>query len=144
MKTNDKAYIFFSAHVLVAASHTPPALAQSAAVFAVFTSWAKEGPAKASARAIANMEIRVFMSFLPYAVLNVKPAFAGLGSEEQPNLSRVEMVPVGPIHHPVSAVDPAEGNPAERPLRWPGFFASSTTKPTSQKERTPTEADALS
>ena len=112
MKTNDKAYIFFSAHVLVAASHTPPALAQSAAVFAVFTSWAKEGPAKASARAIANMEIRVFMSFLPYAVLNVKPAFAGLGSEEQANLSRVEMVPVGPIHHPVSALDPAEGNPA--------------------------------
>ena len=69
-ETNDKVYIFFSAHVLVAASHTPPALAQSAAVFAVFTSWAKEGPAKASARAIANMEIRVFMSFLPYAVLN--------------------------------------------------------------------------
>jgi hypothetical protein len=48
------------------------------------------------------MEIRVFMSFLPYAHLtSVKPAFAGLGSEEQPNLSRVEMVPVGPIHHPV-------------------------------------------
>jgi hypothetical protein len=36
-------------------------------------------------------------------------------------LSRVEMVPVGPIHHPVSALDPAEGNPAERPLRGPGF-----------------------
>jgi hypothetical protein len=114
MKTNDKAYIFFSAHVLVAASHTPPALAQSAAVFAVFTSWAKEGPAKASARAIANMEIRVFMSFsLTLYLTSVKPAFAGLGSEEQPNLSRVEMVPVGPDHHhPVSALDPAEGNPA--------------------------------
>ena len=70
MKTNDKAYIFFSAHVLVAASHTPPALAQSAAVLAAVTSWAKAGAAKASARAIANMEIRVFMSVLPYAVLN--------------------------------------------------------------------------
>jgi hypothetical protein len=58
-------YIFFSAHVLVAASHMPPAFAQSAAVFAVFTSWAKAGPVKASARATANIEIRVFMTFSP-------------------------------------------------------------------------------
>jgi hypothetical protein len=58
-------YIFFSEHVFVAASHTPPALAQSAAVLAVFTSWAKAGPAKASARVTARIEIKVFMTFSP-------------------------------------------------------------------------------
>jgi hypothetical protein len=68
MQNKDR-YIFFSEHVLVAASHTPPALAQSAAVFAVFTSWAKAGPVKASARANAKIEIRVFMAFTPYAGL---------------------------------------------------------------------------
>ena len=64
MQNKDR-YIFFSEHVLVAASYTPPALAQSAAVFAVFTSWAKAGPVKASARATAKIEIRVFMAFSP-------------------------------------------------------------------------------
>jgi hypothetical protein len=58
-------YIFFAAHVLVAAFHTPPALAQSAAVFAVVTSPANAGPVKASAKATARMETRVFMAFSP-------------------------------------------------------------------------------
>jgi hypothetical protein len=64
MQNKDR-YIFFSEHVLVAASHTPPALAQSAAVFAVFTSWAKAGTVKVSARASAKIEIIVFMAFTP-------------------------------------------------------------------------------
>jgi hypothetical protein len=36
-----------------------------------------------------------------------------VGPQEHPIPSRVEMVPVGPEHHhPVSALDPAERNPA--------------------------------
>jgi hypothetical protein len=58
-------YIFFSEQVLVALSHVPPALAQSAAVFAVFTSWAKAGPVKAIARVTARTETRLFMTFSP-------------------------------------------------------------------------------
>jgi hypothetical protein len=58
-------YIFFSEQVLVAASHVPPALAQSAAVLALFTSCAKAGPVKASASDTAKIEIKVFMAFTP-------------------------------------------------------------------------------
>ena len=39
-----------------------------AAVLAVFTSWAKVGPAKASARVTAKIEIRVFMAFFSHYV----------------------------------------------------------------------------
>ena len=60
-------YIFFSEHVFVLASHMPPAFWQSASVFAAVTSPAKAGPVKASARVKANIEMRVFMTFLPYA-----------------------------------------------------------------------------
>jgi hypothetical protein len=59
------AYIFFSEHVLVAASHMPPAFLQSASVFAAVTSPAKAGPTKASARAKAIAEMSVFMMFSP-------------------------------------------------------------------------------
>jgi|SRR6476660_9838413 hypothetical protein len=52
-------YIFFSEHVLVLASHMPPAFWQSASVFAAVTSPAKAGPVKASARAKANIEMIV-------------------------------------------------------------------------------------
>jgi hypothetical protein len=57
-------YGFFSAHVLVAASHVPPAFVQSASVFAAAAP-AKAGPVKASARVIANIETRIFMAFSP-------------------------------------------------------------------------------
>jgi hypothetical protein len=58
-------YIFFSSHILVVAFHVAPAFAQSASVFAAVTSPAKAGPVKASARATAKIEIRVFMTFSP-------------------------------------------------------------------------------
>ena len=58
-------YIFFSSHILVVAFHVPPAFAQSASVFAAVTSPAKAGPVKASARANAKIESRVFMAFTP-------------------------------------------------------------------------------
>jgi hypothetical protein len=57
-------YGFFSAHALVAASHVPPAFVQSASVFAAAAP-AKAGPVKASARVIANIEMRIFMAFSP-------------------------------------------------------------------------------
>ena len=57
-------YIFFSEHTFFAASHVPPAFSQSAAFFAIVTSPAKAGPVKASAKANANVEIRVFMALL--------------------------------------------------------------------------------
>jgi hypothetical protein len=62
-------YIFFSEHLLVAASHVPPAFSQSAWVFAAVTSPgpANAGPVKASARAKTKMETNVFMGLLPYA-----------------------------------------------------------------------------
>jgi hypothetical protein len=59
------AYIFFSSHTLVVAFHVPPALAQSASVFAAVTSPAKAGPVKASASVTAKIEIRVFIAFSP-------------------------------------------------------------------------------
>lgn len=60
-----KSYIFFSVHFLAAASHTPPALSQLALSVAFVTSPAKAGPVKASAIAMANIEIRVFMDVSP-------------------------------------------------------------------------------
>jgi hypothetical protein len=57
-------YIFFSVQTLFAASHVPPACSQSAWFFAVVTSPAKAGPAKASARTNANTETSVFMTLL--------------------------------------------------------------------------------
>ena len=63
MQSGRQAYIFFGAHLLVAAFQMPPALAQSAAVFAVVTSPANAGPVKARAKATARMEMRVFMTF---------------------------------------------------------------------------------
>jgi hypothetical protein len=62
------AYIFFSEHVLVAASHMPPAFLQSASVLAAVAP-AKAGPAKANARATASVEIRAFRGFSLYARL---------------------------------------------------------------------------
>jgi hypothetical protein len=56
---------FFSAHLLVEASHMPPAFSQSAALVACVTSPAKAGPVKASASAKATIETRVFMTFSP-------------------------------------------------------------------------------
>src|SRR5262245_52313113 len=58
-------YIFFSEHLLVAASHVPPAFSQSAWVFAVVTSPAKAGPVTARAKARATIEKRTFMVFPP-------------------------------------------------------------------------------
>ena len=56
---------FFSVHLLVEASHTPPALSQLALSVAFVTSPAKTGPGKASAT--ANIEIRVLAtSAQPY------------------------------------------------------------------------------
>ena len=54
------AYIFFAEQMFVLASHTPPAFAQSAAVFAAVTLPANAGPVKASAKATARIETRVF------------------------------------------------------------------------------------
>src|SRR6476660_7672535 len=68
-----RGYGFFAPHVLVAASHTPPAFVQSASVLAAVGSPApaKAGPVKANARARASIETRPFMAFLPadYAAL---------------------------------------------------------------------------
>src|SRR5262245_66424197 len=55
-------YIFFSEHLLAAASHAPPAFSQSAWVFAVVTSPAKAGPVTARATATATIETRAFMA----------------------------------------------------------------------------------
>ena len=67
MQNRWQAYIFFSEHLLVEASHMPPAFSQSAALVAVVTSPAKAGPVKASAKANANMETSIFMTFSPLA-----------------------------------------------------------------------------
>ena len=57
----------FAEHFLAVSSHTPPALSQLALSVAFVTSPApaKAGPVKASARARANIEIRVFMILSP-------------------------------------------------------------------------------
>src|SRR5262245_36544756 len=83
-----QAYIFFSEHVLVAASHIPPAFLQSASVFAAVTSPAKAGAVNANARARASTEIRLFMG--------VSPFYAGLQSREweHPILSHWECAKV--------------------------------------------------
>jgi hypothetical protein len=74
----------------------PPALAQSAAVFAAFTSWAKADPAKASAKVRANIEMRVFMTFSPLRwLLEPRPLNAlceAYVPQEHPILSRLESV----------------------------------------------------
>ena len=49
---------FFSEHLLLEASHMPPAFSQSAALVAFVTSPAKAGPVKASAKANTNIETR--------------------------------------------------------------------------------------
>ena len=51
--------------MLIELHQYPPALTQSASVFAVYTSWAKAGTVKASASAMANIVIRVFITFSP-------------------------------------------------------------------------------
>jgi hypothetical protein len=56
-------YIFFSEQILAVASHVPPALVQSASFFALVTSPAKAGPAKAIASANANVEMSLSWSF---------------------------------------------------------------------------------
>jgi hypothetical protein len=66
-------YIFFSEHLLVAASHMPPALSQSAWVFAVVTSPAKAGPVKARAKANANVETSAFIDVTPLRLLSGAP-----------------------------------------------------------------------
>src|SRR6478672_10046525 len=60
MCESDDGYCFFAAHLLVAASHTPPAFVQSASVLAAVGSPppAKAGPVKANARARASIETR--------------------------------------------------------------------------------------
>jgi len=65
VQSRRQAYIFFSEHLLVAASHMPPAFSQSAALVAFVTSPAKAGAVKPSARANANMETNVFITFSP-------------------------------------------------------------------------------
>ena len=58
------AYILFLEQVLLELCHVPPSLKQSFSVFAAFTSPAKAGPVKASARVTAKIEIiKVFMAF---------------------------------------------------------------------------------
>jgi hypothetical protein len=64
-------YIFFSEHVLVLASHEPPAFSQSAWVFAVDTSPAKAGPETASASDSANTEMSVFIDDTPLLLQQV-------------------------------------------------------------------------
>jgi hypothetical protein len=81
-------YIFFREHVLVAAFHIPPALAQSAAFFAVATSPANAGPVKASAKAIARAEIRAFMAFLLTMELTLPPPTNALSGASVPRLRR--------------------------------------------------------
>jgi hypothetical protein len=62
LRTVKSPYGFLSAHVLVAASHVPPAFVQSASVLAAVAP-AKAGPVKANARASASIETRPFMAF---------------------------------------------------------------------------------
>src|SRR5262245_11430909 len=59
--------IFFSMHMFIFESHSPPAFLQSASVLAFDTSPAKAGPVKARATAITNMDVRVFIGLDPYA-----------------------------------------------------------------------------
>src|SRR5262245_20501749 len=54
-------------HMFIFESHSPPAFLQSASVLAFDTSPAKAGPVKASATAITNIDVRVFMGLDPYA-----------------------------------------------------------------------------
>ena len=82
MPTFATCYIFFAEHVLVLASHMPPAFLQSALVFAAVTSPANAGAVKASANASANIEIMVFMAFSPLrpSALNAQGnGFRGVG-----------------------------------------------------------------
>src|SRR6476646_4726430 len=89
---NADRYIFFSEHVLVAASQTPPALAQSAAVFAVFTSWAKAGPVKQVRGPVRKSRLEFSWRLLPYAGLKVLSLnrLRGLAFQERLLLSRVD------------------------------------------------------
>jgi hypothetical protein len=61
-------YCGFAEHLLVAASHTPPAFWQSASVFAAVTSPAKAALANASDKARAIEETSAFMTFTPLPV----------------------------------------------------------------------------
>ena len=63
--TNSMNYIFFSEHTFLAASHAPPAFAQSAAFFAAVTSPANAGIANPRARERASEERRTFMAITP-------------------------------------------------------------------------------
>jgi len=85
-------YIFFSSHILVVAFQLPLAATQSASVFAFVTSPANAGPVTASAMAIANVEMRIFMGFSPLRW--TKPpqmnVFCVIAFQEHPILSRVE------------------------------------------------------
>jgi hypothetical protein len=58
-------YIFFSSQILVVAFQVPWAATQSASFFAFDTSPANAGPVTASAMAIANVEMSIFMGFSP-------------------------------------------------------------------------------
>jgi hypothetical protein len=55
-----------AAHVLVVASHTPPALSQSAFVLAAVTSAAKADAANATPRANAKAYVMLLMGSLPF------------------------------------------------------------------------------
>jgi hypothetical protein len=70
MPTFATCYIFFAEHVLVLASHMPPAFWQSALVFAAVTSPANAGAVKASANASANIEIMVFMGVFSFEAVS--------------------------------------------------------------------------
>jgi hypothetical protein len=64
----DRKYYIFDLHLLVEASHIPPALSQSALVLAVVTSPAKADVAKATPSASAKAYAMVLMGFLPVLI----------------------------------------------------------------------------
>ena len=109
-------YIFFSSHILVVAFHVPPAFAQSASVFAAVAP-AKAGPVNASAKATANVEMRIFMGFLR-DVWTEPPqmnAFCETAFQEHPPPLRVEIGAGGcPQAEPIGISSPqeAERSPA--------------------------------
>jgi hypothetical protein len=69
MGTSMPRYIFFPEHVLVLASHMPPAFWQSTWVFAVVTSPANTGPVRPIARAKVRIKMNVFIGVSSFTLL---------------------------------------------------------------------------
>ena len=113
LRTVKSPYGFFSAHVLVAASHVPPAFVRSVSVLAAAAP-AKAGPVKANARASASIERGLSWRFLPYArnMPRWLNAFLDLCSRNARTLSRVNLGVVVRTSHGISTDPALTGDPA--------------------------------